>query len=333
MMRSSFGKLLVLLLLTSALFFPSIGNSEKLDIEQARTFILETLKNYCSDSYFMIQEYLNTAASADEYFNEEQYDIMQYVKGYDKQDLLTSINTIVQENCHTYSSLMAELTTARYDFSKYSYYYIGENQAIKVEHTPIYLTKELNQTFPEEYKTAHYESAIYPSNPLRGCQRYGIYGLLDELNAYYHGSRAMYKLLEIYKTEFAEHPEQWLEYLENLTATFYAYHEMNFYILHYLDHAQKRHPVMYEGIISNTDFRKAYQAIDDKFVALEKEFAMRKESLFKSLRKNRIKIKEDDTTFSIKRKSSKNFKMDIDKIKQAIQNEKYQRIEVVLASR
>ena len=91
---------------------------------------------------------------------------------------------------------------------------------------------------------------------------YGIYGLLDEFSAYYHGSNALskaaqnkvslsYKNRELLLGEFSKH--------------YTAYYEFNLFIAWYLHYAKLYRKDVYTSLMENDNLRIAYTLIDKQF--------------------------------------------------------------------
>jgi len=135
----------------------------------------------------------------------------------------------------------------------------------------------------------------------------GIYGLLEEFSAYYHGCNTSFILYNNVKntSEFDDYllPEQSIwggdsididgsivypdsiakkrQYLLTSLATdcmghYASYYEFNIFIGAYLKYTKTHLPGMYYNILNNNQFRYAYKMIDDNFsklvIRMEEEF-------------------------------------------------------------
>ena len=123
----------------------------------------------------------------------------------------------------------------------------------------------------------------------------GIYGLLEEFSAYYHGCNASFMIYNNLKKENIIQYYDWDKddgstydtlIMENVWLTvdvaqscmshYSSYYEFNVFIGAYLTYVKKNHPVMYDEILDNQAFRRAYSIIDRNFhqlaIKMEKEF-------------------------------------------------------------
>ena len=71
----------------------------------------------------------------------------------------------------------------------------------------------------------------------------------------------------------------YLDHVSNLAGTYFAYYEFKYYILKYLEMARQDYPDRYQELMDNTEMRKAYTAIDDRFTALVDLFEERLDTI------------------------------------------------------
>ena len=123
----------------------------------------------------------------------------------------------------------------------------------------------------------------------------GIYGLMEEFSAYYHGSNASFIIYNDLKKKNIMQYYDWDKddgstydtlILENIKLTreqanycmssYTSYYEFSVFIGAYLKYVKKHHPTMYHEILSNERFRTAFRVIDQNFsrlaIRMEKEF-------------------------------------------------------------
>lgn len=116
----------------------------------------------------------------------------------------------------------------------YTAYYLGNGEIRLVKHTEGFTADKINSVFPKKLMTPRYETYVYPSPPSMGSQQHGVYGLLDELHAYYTGTIAAFDFYNYYYKEKDDTAEGWNEYVTNYYATYYANLEFKSYILYYI---------------------------------------------------------------------------------------------------
>lgn len=210
-------------------------------------------------------------------------DFMKFYTG----DIGGSINTMVHEMCHHYSSMETYVLNENnrdFDWNKhYICYYVG-SETILVEFGDVFPSREMDRIAPAAIKVFRYDTYVSPSDPVQSTQIEGIFGLLDELNAYYQGTKAAYDMYEYYKTETPGKPADWLQYFSEIYGTHYAYLEFKLFILNYLLYAKQYKPDVYNAVIGNANFKKAYKIIDANWAQLITDIAKRKAEAFAFLR-------------------------------------------------
>lgn len=199
-----------------------------------------------------------------------------------EKGIIESLNTVVHETLHGFTSrysyeLLQENPPEGYRFKDdYSAFYLDEDEIYLVKHSPVFSSNLLKKHIPKELRTFRYDPYITPKDNNLGSQVEGIYGLMDEWNAYYHGTRTAYDLFDYYKSKAGDKNKRvYLEHVSNLAGTYFAYYEFKYYMLKYLELAKSEYRDIYLGIMENQEFRKAYTAIDENFSALLSQFEER----------------------------------------------------------
>ena len=94
---------------------------------------------------------------------------------------------------------------------------------------------------------------------------YGIYGLMDEFAAYYHGTRIAYLMYKKYQT-LGKGYEPYKEFMEeNACGSYFAFYEFNLFIGGYLAYLKTNHPKIYHATINNQSLCNAYTYIDNHY--------------------------------------------------------------------
>jgi len=103
-----------------------------------------------------------------------------------------------------------------------------------------------------------------------GTQVDGIYGLLDEFNAYHAGCRTSSDLTEYVVKRFPakENEKYWIHDLSAFSGGVTAHQEFRGFILTYLAYSKEHQPKAYREVMENTGFRKAFRSIDRSFASL-----------------------------------------------------------------
>ncbi|WP_420572684.1 hypothetical protein [Kordia sp.] len=259
---------------------------------EARAQIWSLLKKNNKDSYQMMQHVYN-------FPNEfsiqnsviqlsEPGDFMTYVRGYETRQLLEDISTVVHECTHEYQSrkpleILSKQSTSNKSANACIVYYIDKTEEYLVERTQTFPSVQIARLIPEEVRFFRYETYVNTNEEYLGTQQHGIYGLLEEWSAYLNGFRTSIRNFSAYKKLGMEGLKGYLEDTGSIKIT---YPEFKCYMLHYLSYARKNNPGIYQQIIQNKDFKKAYHAIDNRFVKLmkahEKNIALIQAEVIKS---------------------------------------------------
>ncbi len=300
------------------------------------------IEKYCPDGYYLLQQYYNAPSQ----FNisgikislGEHLDYGAYIPGNSEKDIIRSLSTIVHEVCHGYASRLAwkALQDQNIVFSfddGFSYYYLGDQRSILVKETPVFKSREINRIFPENIRTHRYEIYIYPSDPMMGTQQKGIYGLLDELTAYYHGTRVSVELYDYYRTISSESGSEWLVFLEGVGSTIFAHKEFKLFIMQYLIYAEQYQPDIYRELLENHPFVTAFLIVDEKFNDLIQRFLDLKNEIIQLLRQREIEVIEEDDFLFIGTEGRKMFHQDFEKLRNELTKEPYVRLMARLEER
>lgn len=266
-----------------------------------RETIMQLLKDYSPTGYYIVNQY--ETAPEDVEFQRwktkfKKSDFMSFVRGDAIQDLLRSINTVVHETAHSYILVKSyQLCKDRKGKSipGYDAYYIGNETNITVKITPIFNTTEIIGSIPESLRTFRFKTYVSDESDKNiRSKTAGVYGLLDEYHAYYHGNKAAFDLYPYYRDKMPETPEKWHNYFYGVNGTFAASMEFEFYILKYLQYAKANYPKIYRDILRNKDFCAAFFAIKQNHAQLGKDYFQVKEEIFEMLRQKGYTVSEDE---------------------------------------
>lgn len=166
--------------------------------------------------------------------------------------ITANLNTAVHETYHQLSF------TAGWN---QEVYYIGSGQTVTVTHTEVFDSAEIDAVVPDELKNISggrygtYISGETASTNMASRQ-YGVYGIFNEFTAYCWGT---VNSLRTYDWDQANSPQlggsnEWISQVE-----------FRYFILTYMLYAKEHHPDVYQGIMANKDFLRAFKAVDDAF--------------------------------------------------------------------
>jgi hypothetical protein len=265
------------LLYTLALLISFVSYSQESNLD----WILTKMKNNSTEAYNILKMYsdlpqklsyaspggsvTSTTKSSDAYF---------YLDLSSKKTTLNSMGTNVHEICHglTSSYFYKEMKTNHvpHDFRDIgSYFYISEEiDYVSVFKGKVFPSSDLQNVIPKSLITSRYDTYILGNNSTQGE---GLIGLLNEFNAYYHGSKFDFDMLSVYKEIY---PNDYLnEWVMNLQSEMTAFYEFDLWIKEYLIHAKYNYPSLYTVITDNSSVIDIYKAIHKKYKLLIEKYS------------------------------------------------------------
>jgi len=221
-------------------------------------------------------------------------DFMVWVDGYDQESILSSISTVVHESCHVYQSKKPMILCAKKDLpysfeNKYKVYYIDQSQEYMVQETSTFPSRKIAEQIPENLRSFRYNTYINTRQRALGTQQSGVYGLMDEWAAYFNGFKTT--VLNFSEYQRLGQLDGFKSYLGDAGSVRIAYPEFKYYILTYLVYAQQNDPKIYQAIVANEDFKKAYRAIDKAYEAVIMDYE-------KTLDKIKVAVESEGMSYS-----------------------------------
>lgn len=264
--------------------------------------VWQLLSAYSPDGYFILDEYYKAPTFYGGQSVSGDDDFTAWIHGNSEQEVVKSLNTVVHEMDHGYTGrlylkLLQEANKPAGD-GHYSAFYLGDGETRLVPHSDVFVTAEINPEYPEKLVTSRYETYVHPSEPNMGSQQNGVYGLLDEWNAYYNGTRTSFDLYGYYRDQRND-AAGWADFFTDYYSTYYAYLEFKSYILVYMMHARKNYPQLYRGFIENKDLLYALKRTDEIWTTLIDHFKLLKEHIMADLTAKGLEVKEKDGYFFI----------------------------------
>jgi hypothetical protein len=184
-------------------------------------------------------------------------------------EVVDDLTTAVHELYHAYSLVLALERGVR------GRAVVVDGEPLLVPSTETFPASELDATFPPAARTRRYRIYVSPSQPSQSTQIDGVYGLLDELVAYYHGARTLLELWPWLRDEADATGAQLADYAARLDTAGVALAELRLFVLHYVRHAEAAHPEVHAALIASQPFRRAfadavaaYQGVVERAAAL-----------------------------------------------------------------
>ncbi len=242
---------------------------------QIKEYALKVAKTYCSNAYEILQ-------------NEDAKNIAEWMDNQSSKLILSDFTTTVHESLHGYDSeLMANKKDMRSAKGHPPYAYFIDNnlivyckfedniiktETLHPDHYPIevqylfrystyiYSTKERHDWFVgqlDKSDLADYHTIVKADAGSAASSNIdGIYGLLEEFNAYFHDANCEFEL------RMSDAP------LHDPSSTSFMlspYYEFNIFMAHYLKYAKSNLPSLYDKLIKNKGLRTAYTMIESRW--------------------------------------------------------------------
>jgi hypothetical protein len=236
--------------------------------------ILKLLKQYSPDGYYIVDSYAKNGGGTD---------FMEYWDGSSDDSRLSSYNTIVHEMAHGVMAEMADRDSLLFLASR--------DNRIMVPLTDVFFSREMVPSFPKELRTFRFSTYVDCTEDNLGSQADGAYGLLDEMNAYFLGTKTSWELLPYFQAQGPKAP--WGPFFQSINGTLYGILEFKLYVLKYLMYAQQNKPAVYNGIMANQKFARAFLAVDKAASAFIQDYFTRKAQVYDSLRTQGLEIREE----------------------------------------
>ncbi|WP_026998758.1 hypothetical protein [Eisenibacter elegans] len=241
---------------------PDLLLAQQLSPTQKQTLVDLWASQYCSDAAEIF-----AAQSEPEVY-------MKYAaQAQTTAELLTVFSTLVHEACHSYNF-------TRLHNRPEQGYFITQGIRIPRKQTAVFPSLKLNSFVKAETQAQIFRYANYVGTANKqDAQIHGIYGLLEEFSAYYHGTKAHLELFRWMEQHYGYNDARpWVEYyLGHISSEIYAYEEFRLFMAWYLQYAQQNAPEVYEAIIANQHFKVAFTLLDKLYAhSLADYFELRK---------------------------------------------------------
>ena len=301
---------------------------------QSKTRTLVILKKYNPAGYQILNTYLNAPTEfqiGPMTTSSSKTDFGIYLMGTDENSIVASLGTVVHEINHGYTNLLALNEKATKNLTKLadkraSLFFINANQQILVPHTTTFPSKLMANEIKSDFRKFRYDEYITSTNTILGTQQSGVYGLMDEWNAYFQDTRTNYELYDYFVAETKQGPGDWARYLSQVNGVFYAYAEFKYFILTYLQYAQKNQPTIYQAIMANAAFKESFQAIDKGYANLIQQYFLRRTTILNNLTDKGLQISMDDQFTFIGAKGHGNFMREYNQLITAINGEEFKKV-------
>ena len=241
-------------------------------------YIFDNLKKYSPTTYYVISSYKNSGPTMS-FRGRSVTSSMSHLKYCDlssKERFLSTFSNTVHETVHAFDShlplIQAKQSGEDPRETEDEGFYIDETTKFvyKFPKNKLFSARYLSETIPLNLRTYRYDSYIETKHLNQSTQLNGIIGLMEEFNAYYHGSKAVYDFLPIYRETYGEN-FLW-HWASELTSNADAFYEFDFFIKEYLWYAKKNYPALYSELKNDENFKTIYKTIRAKFSVMIAEY-------------------------------------------------------------
>jgi len=207
----------------------------------------------------------------------------RWADGKKHEDMLRSYGTAIHETCHGYNFDIGGFEGAGY--------FISSEIKIVVSKTKVFKSSELDKIIPKEWKKNIFRYKTYikgePGMIAISSITDGIYGMMDEFDAYYQDTRALIELFDYYNTfaSFSQ-PDDWTNYLSNCYSNIYAYHEFRLFMAWYLKHAKNKYPDIYKKIVKNKKLKVVYSLINNEYKKTIDQYFKNRDAIINNINKS-----------------------------------------------
>jgi hypothetical protein len=268
---------------------------------QTNKFMVGPYDNSIRKSEFLLYLSKNYSTCAYSILSRKRFDFYtKWASGKWHFQILSSYAAVVHETCHAVNSDIGGFFSLGF--------FISPGIEIELSQTDVYETNEIDQGIPKSWKTGIFRYKTYIQG-IKGEDQIstisdGIYGLMDEFDAYYQSTKAVVELYNYYKT-FADYrePYYWALYLSNCSSSIYAYFEFKLFIAWYLKYARKNHPRIYQTTLQNKNLKVVYSLIDEAYKKVINQYFVNRKIILDNINKaGKKKAEISNKFFMIKTK-------------------------------
>lgn len=229
---------------------------------QKAKFLMDFCKKYYPDGV----QVLNHEA--------ESLDFTEYADGTTDLEILRHISTVIHETYHGYES----------DFCDGEWecvgYYFGDGIGFSASIGNVFNTTELDKVIPASLKDEDFNSRYDPyivGDMEISSHTEGLYGIMEEMNAYYLGAEAALATWDYYLDRYkGKYVEDWgAPYFSQVGSDILALHQFRFFVAWYLEYARDHYPVVYRELMADQRLRLAYTLLEIRFTRAEEEYNSR----------------------------------------------------------
>ena len=246
--------------LTIAMTTAAVFAAPAYDAPVNETNAMALLKEYDPDGYYIVQTTKQMGSTG----------FSSWLQG--SSNNAEALDTAVHEECHEYTHTKNDpLIYTDGGWLERETIYVGNGMADIIvpflfANNTVYKTENFTKTIPESMRTFRYDDYVAEGSELSSNQE-GIYGLLNEYNAYSWGMNNQMMLYPYYKAN-----NTYVDYFNACANGYQAYEEFRYWTLGLLNHERKNAPDQYKVHMNNIDLVNAYCITTTRFRTMIEEF-------------------------------------------------------------
>jgi hypothetical protein len=250
----------VLILLIPIEFFSQVSQE----------WVMETIQKYSPTTYYIVNQF-KTNGNSISVGGRTVSSTMSHLKHNDlnsKESFLNTIGITVHETTHAFDSQIPYMIANKNNqplLNNHEGFFLDESTQIAYQFpiNKLFASEDLSKVIPKNLRTFRYNTYIESDSYSQSTQSDGVIGLMEEFNAYYHGSKVIFDLLPIYKEVFGSN------FLGKWSFAFTsqgdAFYEFDFFIKEYLLYAKSHNQALYIELKNDQNFKSIYQAIRTRY--------------------------------------------------------------------
>lgn len=244
-------KILCLIILAYGITTISFGQEYTKEELKSKAFALEIAKKYYPSVYEIISE-------------TEANEVAKWMNNEGDNINASNFALAVHECVHEYDAKITVDEGYNWDTKAWNEgYFIDKGIKIVTVRFPVFKTSDLHSNYlPKEVKKlSRYNTYIHSPEGISSASTnvYGIFGLLEEFNAYYHGIRAKFELLNNDEKSLEVDTKAQESVKDDHVASYY---EFNIFMAYYLKYAKEKKPEIFKKIMSSKELRLTYTLLE-----------------------------------------------------------------------
>ncbi len=274
-------------------------------------WVMEALQKYSPNSFYIINQYKinGSTVSHGSFTITSGMEHLEHCEMSDKKSFLATISTCLHETTHAFDTQTAYFLANEGFFEMQSFGYRNEGfffdptkrLAFSFEEHKFFPSSELDKVIPKNLKTFRYDTYVLSDSYSNSTQCNGIIGLLEEFNAYYHGTKLQFDLLPLYKEVYGN---EFLNHWSFATSAHGdAFYEFDFWIKEYLLHTKIKEPKLYLELKNDSNFKNIYRTIRSNYSNLIQQYERKFDEFNTSAQKSNTAIlvanKHQDNVYPI----------------------------------